>query len=429
MSKRGKIIAGVVTLLVLVAIGVGVALASRNIGITVTTGKVTKGDLAVTVAASGKVEAGVRADIYPPTGGTIHEVLVEDGAPVKAGQTIAVMDTGPLELAVDQARAGYRAADSQLDAVRKQVPTTVDRRAAAANTAVAADAYHSAADAYTALKDVYDALPSSMRSSMEATVTALRQARDRSHAAYLSAKAQEAKLSVAGGVSAQRSAARASRDQASAALRLAELNLDRATLTAPIAGVVIFNAMGVPGADGTTPKAGPGSAVGPQAAPFTVYQLDSLRFDADVDEVDVPSVKIGMKGIVRLDAFSKETFPTTVSHIKPTATQTITGGTVFPVYLDLADTGKGILIGMKGDATIELQSIPDAVQVPIEAVLDEGGVSYVFVVSSGKAKRVDVKVGTMTEIAAQILSGVKPGDEVVLSGGGVLKDGMPVRTK
>ena len=65
-------------------------------GTTVTTATATKKSLSVTVSASGKISAGDRVDVYPPTTGTLSNVYVKDAQTVKAGQRLAKMDTGPL---------------------------------------------------------------------------------------------------------------------------------------------------------------------------------------------------------------------------------------------------------------------------------------------------------------------------------------------
>ena len=492
MSSRTKVIAAVIALVVVGAVVAVVAFGGTRSATEVETVSVEQTDLSVTVTASGRVESGVRADVFPPTAGVLAEVRVTDGQSVSKGTVLAVMDTGPLEITVSQAEAGlaqaeaglaavddqaptsadvaaaraatdaawaaYRSAQAAAGAVGDQGPSQADLNAAAAATSAAKNAYDQAVAAYNAAKAVYNAIPTP---DNLAALNAAEVARDQAYAAYLGAQATEQQLNsldlssqqaaADAGVeqayaaylgakaqqaalegvdlSPQRRAAREAVDQAREGLALAESNLANAELVAPIDGVVLFNPLGTPASDGTVPKAAPDAGVAPQAAPFTVVQLEAVRFTAEVDEVDVDLIDEGMDAVVRLDAFADRSFETTVAAIMPAATLTPTGGTVFPVYLSLSGADARVLIGMKGDATIEVSREESVTRIPVEALFDEGGETFVYVVEDGKLVRTTVEVGVLTETSVEIVSGVEPGDEVALSSATEFEDGMSVRVK
>jgi HlyD family secretion protein len=492
VSSRGKVIAAVVALAVVGVAAAAIAFGATRQAVEVETVVVEERDLAVTVTASGRVESNVRADVFPPSAGLLAEVRVTDGQRVMRGTVLAVMDTGPFEIAVAQAEAGlaqaeaglasvddqaptsaevaaaraatdaawaaYRSAQAAAGAVSSQGPSAADLEAAAAATRAAKTAYDQASSAYESLKAVYDAMPTPENlANLNAAETARDQARaayfgaqaterqlrsvdlssqqsaadagvDQAHAAYLGAKAQQEKLEGLD-LSPQRRAARAAVEQAREGLALAEDNLAKAELIAPIDGVVLFNALGTPLSDGTVPKAAVNAGVAPQAAPFTIVQLDAVRFTAEVDEVDVDLVDEGMSATVRLDAFADRSFETTVSEIRPAATLTPTGGTVFPVYLRLSGLDAKVLLGMKGDATIEVSRVEGVTTVPVEALFDEAGETFVYVIENNRLVRTRVQIGTLTETAVELLSGVSPGDEVALSSATEFEDGMSVRVR
>lgn len=493
MSRRTKIIIAVVVLVVIGGVVAALAFGSGGVATEVDTAVVTQQDLAVTVTASGRVESGLRADVFAPTAGTLLEVYVKDGDTVSEGAVLARLDTAPLELQVAQAEAALAQAESGLasiedqepssadvaatragtsaawasyqstlaarDAVGSQAPSSSDKAAASAATNAAWTAYSSAKTAYDALKASVEASPMPAPDAL-ASLDAAKVAKEQAYAGYLQAKAGQDKLaaydptvseksaqagvdqSYAGylqaraaqtklegtSLSAQRSAAQAGVDQARQALTLAQDNLAKAALTAPSDGVVLFNALGTPSADGQTPKPAKGAAVSPAAAPFTVVDLKALSFMAEVDEVDIDRIEADMDGLITLDAFA-EPFDSKVAQIKSAATLTATGGTVFPVSFDLGDTGSNILIGMKGDAKIEIDKVPGALTIPVEALFDEGGETYVYTIENDVLKRVKVEVGTLTETEVQIKSGIGEGDKVALSGPVELVDGMKVRAK
>ncbi len=114
MSKRTKIILAVVVLVVVAGAAAFFFMRSQGSGPEVKVATVSKTDLGVTVSASGKVAAGLRADVYPPAAGTLDEVFVIDGQKVVAGDKLATMDVGPLQLQLDQAKSGLAAAQAGL---------------------------------------------------------------------------------------------------------------------------------------------------------------------------------------------------------------------------------------------------------------------------------------------------------------------------
>jgi len=198
-------------------------------------------------------------------------------------------------------------------------------------------------------------------------------------------------------------------------------------MVAPIDGVVIFNS--APSATGAGSEPTEGSAVSPGAAPFTVVDFSGLKFTAEVDEADVDRVKVGMKATVTLDAFPGEEFATTVTRLNPAAQSTATGGTIFAVELELTDTDKAVLIGMKGDATIEVSSRGDAITIPVEALFSEGGTDYVYTVEANVLKKTEITVGATTDTEVEVLDGLAEGAVVALSGSTQYTDGMSVRTQ
>lgn len=489
MSKRTKIILAVVALVVVGVVAAGVVLGGQGSGPQIDTAEVTQRELAVTVTASGKVESGLAADVFPPSAGTISQVFVTDGETVTAGAKIAQMDTGPLELQVAQAKAGVSQAKAQLAQVEDGKPSSSDLKAAQAQVDAAYEGYVAAkkglasvgnqapsqaqidaAEAGTAAaKTAYDNAFAvwNVYPSDDATKAALAAAKDSAYAGYLSAKAAEQQLkstdlsaaraqaqagvdqAYAGwqqalatqrklkcaDVSEARAAAQAAVAQAEEALALAQRTLDDSTLVAPIDGIVVFNsaagaALGGASAGGVSAvTVTEGSAVSPQSAPFTVVDLGALKFSAEVDEADVERVKVGQPAIITLDAFPGDEFKTTVVRINPAAQPTATGGTVFMVEMGLTDTAKDILIGMKGDADIEVSSVGAAITIPVEALFSEGGTDFVYVVEADKLKKTEITVGATTDTEVEVVEGLSTGQSVALSGSTQYSDGMQVRTK
>ena len=488
MSKRTKIIIAVVALAVVAAAVVSFVLKAGGGGVQIKTATVAETNLGVTVAASGKIQAGTRADVYPPTSGTLGRVYVSDGATVTAGQRLAKMDTGPLDYAVGQAKAGLAQARAAYDNAGATNGSSADVAAAQANVTATCKAWRAAKaaaadvpsqdptpgelDAAEAAKDAarsayddataaYDAALLTYGSTSP-TTTAAATAKEQAYASYLGLKATYKKLAstdlnaaqasadagVASALAAYKAAVAALRKaqgadpasstralgaavvQAGQALELARNNREGATLVAPIDGIVFLNAMGTPGSDGKTPLAAEGVAVTQQSAPFSVVDMNGTMFVAEVDEADIDRVSPGMAADVVLDSFAGQAFETKVTRINKAAQPTATGGTVFPVELGMSDTGKNILIGMKGDATVRVSSIPSAITIPLEALFNENGTSFVYKVEGGaKLKRTTITAGAQTDTEVEVVKGLAKGDVVALASPTTYTDGMAVRVK
>ena len=426
--SRGRIIAAIVVLVIVGVVIAGVLYSNAAGAPSVTTAKATTRTLGVQVTASGKMEASSRYDVYPPTAGTLDSVEVTDGAHVDAGDTLAQMDTEPLELQVAQAKSAVEQAEAQLETIDRGLPAGIDRSAASAAVSAAKASYDAALGAYRAFQVSYNAAPPLVKPSMIATLTALNVQQKNAYASYLSAKSNQHKLSTGSQVGEARDAAEEAQNAAEYSLKVARDTLDKATMTAPAAGTVVFNAVGTPGTDGAIPKAAAGAAVAPASAPFTIVQLGALNFNAQVDEADVDKVRPGMKAQVSLDAFPSKNFEGTVQTVRTTAIQTTTGGIAFPVLIAVEPAGKNLLIGMSGSTNVEVNAVEGALTVPIQAVLDANGSKYVFVVQSDDTvKKSRVQLGALTDTQAQVLSGIGVGDTVVTSNLSGLTDGEKVR--
>ena len=140
-------------------------------------------------------------------------------------------------------------------------------------------------------------------------------------------------------------------------------------------------------------------------------------------------MKADLAGTVRLDAFPSDEFKAKVTAVRTTAIQTTTGGIAFPVLLSVEAPGKNLLLGMSGSVDIQVSAVSEAVTVPIEAIFDENGKKYVFVVANGKVAKTEVTTGALTDTQAEVLTGAQAGQDIAVGNLSALKDGAAVRTK
>jgi RND family efflux transporter MFP subunit len=146
-----------------------------------------------------------------------------------------------------------------------------------------------------------------------------------------------------------------------------------------------------------------------------------LRISADVDEEDIPLVKVGQKVLIRSDAFPSRVFTGNVVEITPKGDPVARS---YRVRVELpADTA--LMIGMTAETNIVTAEKPDALLVPASAV---SGAS-IWTVRGGKLERVAVETGIKTRDRAEIVRGLAEGDMVVVNPPEGLKPGEAVSVR
>ena len=193
------------------------------------------------------------------------------------------------------------------------------------------------------------------------------------------------------------------RDQAAAMLALAVRQLDEYTILAPLDAVVMKRPVE------------PGETVAANATLFEVASTARLRVAADVDERDIPQIRMGAKVAIRAEAFPDEVFTAAVTNIRR---QGDTSTRTFRVEADLPP-GTKLLIGMTVDVNVVVAERAAALLVPAAAVRHDPpaggrpGPAWVWRVIDGRAVRTPVTVGAAGPQAVEIRAGLAAADAVV----------------
>lgn len=187
---------------------------------------------------------------------------------------------------------------------------------------------------------------------------------------------------------------------------------ENTVLTSPISGVV------------TARNYDPGDMTG--ALPIiTVAQVNPLKIVINVPESELAKIVKGMPASVTFDTYGDEIFEGHVSMVSPTVD---TNSRTFSVEIGLQNTDGRILPGMFGRVKLELGSANHVV-VPDRAVVKQPGSAnqFVYVYHNGRVSYNKVEIGQRLGNTYELLSGVEPGDTVVVTGQAKLSDGMPVQ--
>jgi len=148
-----------------------------------------------------------------------------------------------------------------------------------------------------------------------------------------------------------------------------------------------------------------------------------LKLDFRVPELYVSKLKTSQAVSVRTDAYPNETFEGRIYALEPSVdekTRTVVARAEIP-----NKQGK-LRPGMFGRVNVLLESRPNAVIVPEQAIWPQGRDSFVYKVVDGKAILTKIDIGNRRPGEVEVAKGLAAGDVVVTDGQMKIKDGAPV---
>ena len=202
--------------------------------------------------------------------------------------------------------------------------------------------------------------------------------------------------------------------QSVAARDIAKKRLKDTELRTPIPGIVGLKSVEV------------GQMVSPEVPVFTVVKTDVIFARVTVPESEVGKVEIGQSAEVTISALRDLQTGGTVSLVGAVADPQTRSYTV-KVRLD--NPGFRLRPGMIVQARIQTGVEINSLTVPVQAIVrDADNLSYVFTVNpnQGRAERRRVSPGAFLQNAIEIISGLEPGDMVIVGGHHKLSDGALV---
>lgn len=223
---------------------------------------------------------------------------------------------------------------------------------------------------------------------------------------------------------ATRTTAEVNRDNAYDSVLATQQNLKNATIYAPFSGIV----------DTVSPSS-PGINVIAGSANYTVVNPATVYFDAEVEETDLPNLKIGQNVNIKLDAYPEETFVGKLNVIGMVAFTSSTGGNAYHVRISLPNNQVATAtdsatykfrVGMKGDVDIILNTISSVLKISSTAIVSDGEKNYVWIVENGKARKIEIQVGGSSDTETEVVSGLSRDQEVIDNPSSALKEGQKV---
>ena len=204
----------------------------------------------------------------------------------------------------------------------------------------------------------------------------------------------------------------AARQQTAAAeLERARLQLDRCTITAPMDGVV----------KRLDAKVGFFLNVGDPMA--ELLQIDRVKAVVGIPESDVDAVRRLAQVELTIQALADHRLTGRVHYLAPAPDS---GAFLFRLELAVDNPGHRILPGMFFRCRIVKQQFPQALAVPIYAVISRGDEQFVMVAEGEIARKRPVRLGIVEGWQVQVVEGLKAGDRVLVEGHREVEENQPI---
>jgi len=333
---RKKWVIGTIGALVLAGIAWANIAFNRSDAPAVTTEAVRRLDLEATVSASGKVEPKQSVDISAEVMGKVISLPVREGQTIARGQLLLEIDPRNLETQVQNREASLDVARSQLEQSRAQVET------ARVNLEQARDRLRREDELWAA-----GLIP---REQHEQTANQVRIQETNLLVSQQAVQTQEQRIR-----------------QEEANLESAQYDLNKVRVVSPIDGIITRRNI----EEGETAVVGTMNNAG--TVLLTIADLSVIETEVDVDETEVPYIRVGQRAEVTIDAIPGQTFRGVVTEVGSSPVQT-TGAantqsaTNFKVVVTIEGEVPDVRPGFTCTAVITTATREQALAVPIQAV-------------------------------------------------------------
>ena len=168
-----------------------------------------------------------------------------------------------------------------------------------------------------------------------------------------------------------------------------------------------------------------GEFVGRGAPIVDVVDVDKIKINVNVPELDVRYLQSGQQVMVTVDAFPDRQLPGTIDFVAYKADHATK---TFDVRVEIDNTDHTIRPGMIARVAFLRRIIPDAFVAPLSAIVDKGGERLVYIENAGTVYARTISIGVIEGDRIQITSGLEAGDHLIVTGQTEVEEGMKVNT-
>jgi HlyD family secretion protein len=355
--KRILIIIGVVIVLSIATIAILGAFNAQHNAPRYLTAPVTRADINAAIQETGTVNPVNEVQVGTQVSGTIASLNVDYNSIVRKGEVLASLDPTSFQASEMQAQASVSSAQANAAATQ----ATVSQMAASVQSAQAnlakAESQQQLTQATIARDHTLVSQGYIAQSQVDTDAAAARAAQADAHAAataVIAARAQE------NASSHQAVASSAQIASAQGQLQQANYNLQRATITSPIDGIVVSRNVSI------------GQTVAASLQTPTLFvvasTLKDMQVDVSVSEADVGELRTGQSASITVPAYPNTTFQGTVQQVRvnPITVQNVV---TYDTIVTIHDETARLKPGMTANVTIDIAKRKHVLTVPIAALL------------------------------------------------------------
>lgn len=374
-GRKKKIITAAAVLAVLAVVGVRF-MGSRETKIPMV-GTVTPSYKTVQnrLSVSGPVSGTDSVDVVSNLHAEVLEIAVKEGDRVTKGQVLAVLDDTDIKKEVAIAKNDY---DLAMSVCAEQ------DKAARNGYAKAVQDMKAAQDDYNRTKVLYD--------SGDVPLVDLEAAQN----ALNDAKRQKDSFTIKDGKAAADDSYRLQIEKAKFDYEKVQEQLEDTQIKSPIDGTVVR----------VNTKVGRFSDAGENSEPlFIIENLDVLEMEIQVSEYSIGKVAVGQEALITADILNGDSVMGQVVSISPTGEEKGGGSTerVIPTKIRILDDNTRLIAGITAKAQIVLEESENALSVPVSAIYEENGETFVFAVKDGVIHRVPIEIGVESDVDVEII--------------------------
>jgi HlyD family secretion protein len=355
--------------------------------------KVTRGDVARSVVATGKIQPITKVEVKSKASGIVEKLYVDINYVVKKGQQLAQLDQEEIQAQVAAQRAQLASAEANVATLQANIEQ---------------DKVNAAAPDLPMYKATLDR---NLQMQKEGIVS--RQVLDDANKDYLAALTRRDSSKAQIGVDAAKlKQARAQVQQSQASLKQLEEQLGYTTIVAPMDGVILSRDVEIGDAVSSILVLGSTATL-----VMTEGDTTEVYVQGKVDEADIAHVYMGQPARIKVESFRDRPFYGKVTKIAPMGVEK-DNVTTFEVRVSINNPGGELKANMTANAEILMDEHKDVLTVPENAVSYDNQKNAFVQIPDKEQKegwrKVSVKVGLSNGSATEIISGLKEGDQVVL---------------
>jgi HlyD family secretion protein len=379
-----------------VVVGAAVALARMVSGSAIDPNrisKVTRGDVARSVVATGKIQPITKVEVKSKASGIVEKLFVDINNRVHKGQPLAQLDQQEILAQVEAQKAQLAAAEANVGTFEANIEQ---------------DKVNASAPDLPMYKMTLDR---HLQMQKEGVVS--KQSLDDANRDYLAAlNKRDSSRAQIGVDTAKLKQAKAQVLQSQASLKQLEEQLSYTTIVAPMDGIVLSRDVEIGDAVSSILVLGSTATL-----IFTEGDTSQVYVQGKVDEADIAHVYMSQPARIKVESFRDRIFNGRVTKIAPLGVEK-DNVTTFEVRVSIENPGGELKANMTANAEILLDEHKGVLTVPENAVMyDPQKNATVEVPDKSKKegkRKITVKVGLSNGSVTEILGGLKEGDQVIL---------------